>query len=301
MASYSMAGPTTSTPPVLRSFSQRSKSRSGCTEPMCTWATFKTLVTWTMKSWLVHDMILISWLILIHNWVGFHPQPHSKKPGLWNIMEWSGLGFNQKTCSMLERDENHNCCGLPPKGRNRKLLRMGGWISWRSAKTSNWIQIMILHIKIYNIYIYTYIHETPSWNNFSWIWTWPSWSFLWQQKHVLCLCKTIDNWHLPLQGDHISKPSHPWRNPNGHSHAVVCAGSGAIHQSNVANKKCTVSIEWIEQIHQDGVRKSEYFFNVQVVSKSFQNCEDENNSQQSLRFYNIHHCMPKRHIPTILV
>ena len=186
----------------------------------------------------------------------------------------------------------------PPSQRQESQTSEDGRLNLlkRSAKTSNWIQITILCI-----YIYTYICETPSSNNFSWIWTWPSWSFLWQQKHVLCLCKTIDNWHLPLQGDHISKPSHPWRNPNGHSHAVVCAGSGAIHQSNVANKKCTVSIEWIEQIHQDGVRKSEYFFNVQVVSKSFQNCEDENNSQQSLRFYNIHHCMPKRHIPTILV
>ena len=236
MASYSMAGPTTSTPPVLRSFSQRSKSRSGCTEPICTWATFKTLVTWTMKSWLVHDMILISRLILIHNWVGFHPLYTAKNQGYG--ISWNGLARDSTKKHFLCWKGMNTAIFVAshPKGRNRKLLRMGGWISWKEVQKHPRIQIMILCI-------YIYIYETPSSNNFSWIWTRPSWSFLWQQKHVF-LCMTIDNWHLPLQGSHISKPSHPWRNPNGHSHAVVCAGSGAIHQSNVANKKCINRMDW---------------------------------------------------------
>ena len=128
MASYSMAGPTTSTPPVLRSFSQRSKSRSGCTEPICTWATFKTLVTWTMKSWLVHDMILISWLILIHNWVGFHPLYTAKNQGYG--ISWNGLARDSTKKHVL-------CCGIPPQRQESQTSEDGRLnLLKRSAKTS---------------------------------------------------------------------------------------------------------------------------------------------------------------------
>ena len=158
MASYSMAGPTTSTPPVLRSFSQRSKSRSGCTEPICTWATFKTLVTWTMKSWLVHDMILISRLILIYNWVGFHPLYTAKNQGYG--ISWNGLARDSTKKHVLCWKGMNTAIFVAshPKGRNRKLLRMGGWISWKEVQKHPRIQIMILCIYIYM----KHLHQTTS-------------------------------------------------------------------------------------------------------------------------------------------
>lgn len=140
-----------------------------------------------------------------------------------------------------------------PKGRNRKLLRMGGWICWKEVQKHP-----IGSKSRYCVYIYiqTYTCETPSSNNFSWIWTWPSWSFLWQQKHVSCLCKTIDIFHYKVAlwlGGHFNSQSpqphiqtkSPLEEPQ---RPQPCCRLRRIRINPMLQTE-SASIEWIEQIH----------------------------------------------------